>query len=256
MNSLNICQRYEFNTYHYRYDTSSLYVSHEVVALLTFALPSAKLIFSKYTQAETLRNKPWFTANKAAHGHNGPVVTAPHDPAPISSLVLESYQSMGLPLIPDMFSSGESARGCGHVVRTIYQGTRTTAADYITKSNARGNISIRTKTYIDRVSLEKNDHGLRASGVYLQGADGQKSFVRARKEIIVSAGTYGTPAILIRSGIGAKQEIGQLGIKNQVDLPGVGKNLMDHLVSSFFSNSITIPNTLPLLVSPYQGYYF
>jgi choline dehydrogenase-like flavoprotein len=139
---------------------------------------------------------------------------------------------MGLPFVPDMFSTGESAHGCGHVVRTSYQGTRTLATDYITHSTEKAGISIKTKTYIDRVSLERDSTGaMRANGVFLQDTTGQKTYVKARKEVIISAGTYGSPAILLRSGIGSKQEVEKLGIKSQVDLPGVGKNLMDHLVS-------------------------
>ncbi|KAF7960655.1 hypothetical protein EAE96_000329 [Botrytis aclada] len=185
--------------------------------------------------AETFRNKSWFKAEKDAHGYNGPLITSPHDPAPISKLVLESYQSMGLPLIPDMFSTGNSAHGCGHAVRTVSQGTCTMSTDYITSSTRNSGILIRTNTYIDRISLETDITGApRANGVFLQDITGKKSFVKAREEVIISAGTYGSPAILLRSGIGARQEVEKLGIQSQVDLPGVGKNLMDHLETSSF----------------------
>ncbi|TGO36552.1 hypothetical protein BHYA_0121g00130 [Botrytis hyacinthi] len=117
---------------------------------------------------------------------------------------------MGLPLIPDMFSTGKSAHGCGHAVQTVSQGTRTMATDYITSSTENSGVSIRTNTYSDRISLETD--------------------TATRKEVIISAGTYGSPAVLLRSGIGSKQEVEKLGIQSQVDLPGVGKNLMDHLV--------------------------
>ncbi|TGO24893.1 hypothetical protein BPAE_0092g00110 [Botrytis paeoniae] len=138
---------------------------------------------------------------------------------------------MGLPLIPDMLSTGKSAHGCGHAVPTVSQSTRTMATDYITSSTENSGISIRTNTYIDRISLETDTAGaLRANGVFLQDITGQKSFVKARKEVIISAGTYGSPGILLRTGIGAKQEVEKLGIQSQVDPPGVGKNLMDHLV--------------------------
>ncbi|TGO07567.1 hypothetical protein BTUL_0265g00160 [Botrytis tulipae] len=183
------------------------------------------------SKSETFHNKPWFDAEKDAHRYDGPIITSLHDPAPISNLVLESYQSMGLPLIPDMFSTGESAHGCGHAVRSVSQGTRTMATDYITSSMKISGISIKTNTYVDCISLETDTAGaLRANGVFLQDIAGQKSFVKAHKEVIISAGTYGSPAILLRSGIGSKQEVEKLGIQSQVDLPGVGKNLMDHLV--------------------------
>ncbi|KAF7943756.1 uncharacterized protein EAE97_005826 [Botrytis byssoidea] len=188
-------------------------------------------MFKYMSKAETVRNKSWFDAEKDAHGYGGPIITSPHDPAPISKLVLESYQSMGLPLIPDMFSTGKSAHGCGHAVRTVSQGTRTMATDYITSSMKISGISIKTNIYIDRISLETDTAGaLRANGVFLQDITGKKSFVKAHKEVIISAGTYGSPAILLRSGIGSKQEVEKLGIQSQVDLPGGGKISMDHLV--------------------------
>ena len=182
-------------------------------------------------QAEKFHNKSWFEASEKAYGQSGPLSTAPHDPAPISSLVLKSFQSKGLPYIPDMFTSGESPHGCGHAVRSIYQGVRSTAADYITKDNTRSNIDIMTNVYVDKVILEDTSDGIRAVGVELQDSSGEKRSVKARREVVVTAGVYGSPTILLRSGIGDKHEVEHYGIKSRVDLPGVGKNLMDHLVS-------------------------
>jgi choline dehydrogenase-like flavoprotein len=148
-------------------------------------------------------------------------------------------QSMGLPLDDDMFSHGNNPHGCGHVPRTVHQGLRTTAADYITKGNRRDNIHIMVETHVDRVMIEKDANGeLRATGVRAVKADGSVVEVTARKEVIVSGGAYCSPNILNRSGIGAKQELEKHGIATLVDLPGVGKNLMDHLVRS-------LPPSLP-----------
>lgn len=146
-------------------------------------------------------------------------------------MILESYQSKGFPLIHDVFSTGESPHACGHVLRTIYQGVRTTAADYLPKKDTKDNISIKTDVYVDRVILEDGEPK-RAIGVQLQSSTGAKSVVLARKEVIISAGTYGSPAILLRSGVGPKEEVQKFGIQNEVDLRGVGKNLMDHPVSN------------------------
>lgn len=130
-----------------------------------------------------------------------------------------------------MFTSGESPHGCGHAVRSIYRGVRSTAADFVTKDNTRSNIDIMTNVYVDKVILEDSSDGIRAVGVDLQGSPGEKRSVKARKEVIVTAGVYGSPTILLRSGIGDKHEVEHYGIKSRVELPGVGKNLMDHLVS-------------------------
>ena len=146
-------------------------------------------------------------------------------------MVLESYQSKGLPLIPDLLTTGESPHACGHAIRSIFQGVRSTAADYITKSNRRGNVTIKTNTIVDHVVMERDRERKRAIGAQLQSATGEKTLVKARREVIVSGGAYSSPAMLLRSGIGPKQELQEMGVKCQVDLGGVGKNLMDHPVS-------------------------
>ena len=146
-------------------------------------------------------------------------------------MVLESYQSKGFPLIPDLLTTGESPHACGHAIRSIFQGVRSTAADYITKSNRRSNISVKTDTIVDRVVMVGDGNRKRAIGAQLQSATGEKILVKARKEVIVSGGAYSSPAILLRSGIGPKQAVQELGIESQAELCGVGKNLMDHPVS-------------------------
>lgn len=57
-------------------------------------------------KAETFHGKDWFKATPGAHGDSGPIHLEPHDIEPISELMLESFQSMGLPYYPDMFSTG------------------------------------------------------------------------------------------------------------------------------------------------------
>jgi choline dehydrogenase-like flavoprotein len=141
---------------------------------------------------------------------------------------MESFQSQGLPLRPDMFSSGESPHGCGHVPRTVYKGDRTTAANYLL--NKGSNLSIITDTVVDKVILEGAGSDLRATGVKIMEKDGTTRELKAKKEVIVSGGAYCSPTILLRSGIGPKSELAAHGIDCKVDLPGVGKNLMDHLV--------------------------
>lgn len=156
----------------------------------------------------------------------------PHDLAPISNLILESMESKGLALDDDMFSHGENPHGCGHAPRTVTNGLRTTGADFITKVNTKQNITILTSAHVDKVIIEEDPAGeLRATGVKAVLEDGSSVVVNAKKEVVVSGGAYCSPNILNRSGIGAKSKLEQHGITTLVDLPGVGKNLMDHLVS-------------------------
>ncbi|KAN0096005.1 GMC oxidoreductase [Hyaloscypha variabilis] len=200
---------------------------------------SGEEVFGYMKKAENFHTKKWFKQDEASHGYNGLLDNEPHDLAPISDLVMESFQSQGLPLHPDMFSSGESPHGCGHVPRTVYKGDRTTAANYLV--NKGSNISIKTDTVVDKVILEGEGSELRATGVKIIEKDGTVRDLKAKKEVIVSGGAYCSPTILLRSGIGAKEQLAAHGIDCKVDLPGVGKNLMDHLIVFIFY-STTKPN--------------
>ncbi|GJN70161.1 hypothetical protein PLIIFM63780_003251 [Purpureocillium lilacinum] len=192
--------------------------------------------FFKYmSKAESFKGKPWFKADEAAHGYDGPLGTEPHDLAPISERILESMESKGLRLDHDMFSHGANPHGCGHVPRTVTDGLRTTGADFITNKFKRDNVTVLTGAHVDKVLIEKDAEGeLRAVGVRAVLADGSVFEGKAGKEVIVSGGAYCSPNILNRSGIGAKDELDKHGIATLVDLPAVGKNLMDHLIVFIF----------------------
>ena len=142
-----------------------------------------------------------------------------------------------MPLHHDMFSTGDVAHGCGHVPRTVHKGIRTTGADFITNDYNRSNVTIQTDTTADRIVLEDSAAGLRATGAVTRLADGTTRTFHARKEVVISSGAYCSPAVLMRSGIGAREELEKLDIPCKVDLPGVGKNLMDHLVSPMFADN-------------------
>jgi choline dehydrogenase-like flavoprotein len=137
-------------------------------------------MFAYMKKAENFKNKDWFKANETEHGRDGPLTTAPHDPAPISTRVLESFQSKGLPLKPDMFTTGEAAQGCGHAVRTIYEGVRSTSFDYIESEKNFPNIEITTGLYVDKIILEQRGAELVAAGVQVQNVEGHSHRITAR----------------------------------------------------------------------------
>jgi choline dehydrogenase-like flavoprotein len=206
-------------------------------------------------QAETFHPKDWFKADKDSHGYTGPLHTEPHDLAPISQLLMDSFVSQGLPLNHDMFSTGAVSHGCGHVPRTVYQGTRTTGADFVTNKNHSRNITIATDSIVDKVILTHEADDIRATGVVVKSSDGSSKTYYARKEIVVSGGAYCSPAILLRSGIGPREELEKHSIPCTVDLPGVGKNLMDHLVSNllkYLLQTLTDPTIRSSLCSTKQ----
>lgn len=96
----------------------------------------------------------------------------------------------------------------------------------------RKNLHVVTGAMIDKVELDaSNQDNVVATGVVFT-YEGKTYTVKARKEVILSAGTLASPAILERSGIGSKALCAQLGIQNIIDSPGVGENFQDHLTSA------------------------
>ncbi|KAH0341629.1 alcohol oxidase, partial [Aureobasidium melanogenum] len=195
---------------------------------------SGKEMFEAMRKSETFHGKDWFEAAEGAHGTDGPLHIEPHDLAPISKRLLDSFQSQGMPLHPDMFSTGETAQGCGHAPRTVYQGLRTTGADFVTKDQQKSNIEILVNTVVDKIGFENINGLMTARSVDLVGPDGTRNTVQAKSEIIISGGAYCTPPILLRSGIGPRNDLEKMGIECLVDAPGVGQNLLDHLIVFVF----------------------
>lgn len=187
-------------------------------------------MFDYMKRVEAFRNNDWFEHDSGAHGNEGLLVTSPHDPAPISRCILESFQSKGLQIKPDMFTSGNTSNGCGHAIRSVCNGTRTSAFDYISSDTDLSNLTITTGQYVNRILLEERGVDIVATGVQSQDKNGLGVHFTARKEVVLASGAYGSPAVLLRSGIGPTKELEKLGVKTKVDLPGVGKNLMDHMV--------------------------
>lgn len=185
-----------------------------------------------------MHEKDWHKADMSVHGTSGPLHIEPHDLAPISECVKESMIDFGLPYHPDMFSTGKTPHGCGDVPRTIHQGIRTTAADFVTKDHKRDNIIIKTETVVDKIILLHDSNEPIATGVAAISKAGKKVEYKARKEVIVTAGAYCSPTILMRSGLGPKEQLQKHGIKCVVDLPGVGQNLQDHCVRKHIFSDI------------------
>lgn len=116
-----------------------------------------------------------------------------------------------------------------------------TAMPYLGRPRRRINLDIFIKTFVTKVKIEDK----KATGVYYI-KQGNEQFVKAKKEVIISAGAINSPQILMLSGIGPKQYLQELGIPVVEDLP-VGDNLQDHLTLFMFSKinkPITITSEL------------
>jgi choline dehydrogenase len=142
---------------------------------------------------------------------------------PLHAVWLEAGRQAGYPHSPDM--NGRQQEGFATMDMTVGQGRRcSTANAYLRPAMRRPNLAVRTHTLATRILFE----GRRAVGVrYERGGALQE--VRARREVIVSAGPINSPQLLKLSGVGAAGELGEHGIAVVCDLPGVGENLQDHL---------------------------
>lgn len=119
--------------------------------------------------------------------------------------------------------------GCTPVnrINEIRQGTLVTT---IRRARGRRNLTIQADTLVDRVLLDGG--GSRATGVRAIGPDGQARDIHA-DTVVLCGGAYGTPAILMRSGIGPAAHLRELGIPLVADLP-VGDQVLDHAVCYWF----------------------
>lgn len=158
------------------------------------------------------------------HGTDGPLhVTNLRSPSPLNDVFLEACQAYGIPFNPDM--NGEQHHGCYHVQVTQKDGERhSTAAAFIHPNLDRPNLEVRTRAHTTAVTFD----GRRATGVrYERG--GRAEAVRARREVVMSAGAFGTPQILMASGLGPGDHLQGLGITPVLAIPGMGQNLQDHI---------------------------
>lgn len=155
------------------------------------------------------------------HGADGPIPVRRHGPEELNALqaaFLEAAVAAGHDRVEDHNRPG--AVGVGPTPRNARDGVRmSTALTYLRRARPRPNLTVRPHTLVDRVELS----GTRAVGVRL--LDG--SVVEADR-VVLAAGTYASPMILARSGIGPADDLRSLGITPVLDLAGVGSNLADH----------------------------
>lgn len=121
--------------------------------------------------------------------------------------------------------NNEDQEGVGYFQLTMDKGQRCSSAKaYLKPARDRKNLSIITKAQCERLIVE----GDRVTGLFAL-IDGETKQITAKREVILSAGAIGSPQILMLSGIGAGDDLKPHGIEVIKDLPGVGKNLQDHL---------------------------
>ncbi len=160
------------------------------------------------------------------HGVGGPLhVSDQPGRFELSEAVIDACVQAGIPRNPDF--NGAQQEGCGYYQTTTLKRRRWSAAQaYLKPARDRRNLVIRTGAHATRVLIENN----RAVGVEFQTAQGRET-ARARGEIVVSGGAYGSPQLLLLSGLGPAQHLQDVGVPVVRDMPAVGSNLHDHFNS-------------------------
>jgi len=157
------------------------------------------------------------------HGDAGPMRVTRASQAslrPVQQAFLDACQAVGVRTVEDL-NLPSSLPGAGAIPQNQVEGVRqSTALSYLDVSiRSRANLTIRPDVEVDRIEFD----GSRATAVMLVGGEQVDA-----DRIILSAGAYGSPSILMRSGIGDPAELATHGIDSRIALPGVGQHLQDH----------------------------
>ncbi|MEO0669749.1 MAG: choline dehydrogenase [Pseudomonadota bacterium] len=143
---------------------------------------------------------------------------------PITDAWVAAAQAAGYPFNPDY--NGAKQEGVGFFQLTARNGRRcSSAVAFLNPVKSRDNLTIVTHAQAERLEMD----GRRVTGVTYRDRGGVMHVVTARKEVILSGGSINSPQLLMLSGIGEAAQLQEHGIAVVNDLPGVGKNLQDHL---------------------------
>ncbi len=187
------------------------------------------------------RAERWIGGADAYRGGDGPVGVCNGNEmraSPLYEAFIEAGVQAGYPRTEDY--NGRQQEGFGPMHMTVADGRRASTANaYLRPARGRPNLEVITGALAHRVVLE----GGRAVGVEIARSGGDVETLRAAREVILSAGSIGSPALLQRSGIGPADALAAAGVPVAVDLPGVGANLQDHL-EIYFQHRCTQPITL------------
>jgi choline dehydrogenase-like flavoprotein len=160
------------------------------------------------------------------HAYGGPLgVSNPISPLPICEAFFQAGQELGIPFNPDF--NGERQDGLGYYQLTQFNARRSsTSTAYLAPVRDRRNLTVALHTQALRIVVE----GGRAVGVEVASRGSRTPQVlRAEREVVVTSGTFGSPKLLLQSGIGPAQHLQSVGVPVVHALPGVGANLQDHL---------------------------
>jgi len=166
----------------------------------------------------------WEGGETDFHSAGGPIGIGNAKNLHLSSIALiEAGRTYGMPVFED--ANGPEPEGVGPMTLNVKDGVRQSPTEYL--KPVIGNQRLTVLTHAKVLKLHLN--GTHCTGIELDW-QGAIHTVTAEKEVILSAGAIDSPRVLMLSGIGDADELKQLGIDPQISLPGVGKNLQDHIL--------------------------
>ena len=176
-------------------------------------------------------------------GSGGPMRVRPsQDVHPLFTAFLDGAEAAGIPRFDSANGTlMEANSGCAVRDENIHNGVRQTPfRRYVADGTDRPNLTVLPDTTVSRVLLSTG----RARGVELV-RDGKPLLAHASQEVVLSLGALGTPAVLMRSGIGDEGELRKLAIPVVRHLPGVGRNLDDHIRLPCMWEATEVPLPVP-----------
>ena len=179
------------------------------------------------------------------HGTDGPLGVSRASAHPLCDAYIQAAEQAGIPSNSDY--NGREQEGAGYFHVTTQKGLRSSAATaYLRPVKNRQNLSIRTGSHVRRlITVDR-----KVLGVEVDSA-GRTQNIRARREVILSAGAINSPQILQLSGIGEANQLTSLGIEPVFNSPEVGENLQDH-----FTCASKYKCTQPITVNDEAGSLF
>src|SRR5579862_1015730 len=179
---------------------------------------------------------PWFKSAERHfgganehHGGEGELhVQEPRVKWEILDAWRDAAAECGIPKVPE-FNRGDNF-GNAYFHMNQRRGRRWSATRaFLAPALGRPNLTLVTKAHVNRVAIETKDGLRRATGIELEVEGRGKTTAAARKEVILAAGSIGSPQLLQLSGVGPRELLQKLHISITHELPGVGENLHDHL---------------------------
>jgi choline dehydrogenase-like flavoprotein len=185
-------------------------------------------VLPHFKAAEANERRSLEADSPGLHGFDGPLnVMDLRSPSPFGERFVQAAQQAGIPLNRDF--NGPSQEGAGPYQVTQKAGERwSVRRAYLAPARTRRNLTVLTHAQALRVLFADPQRPRRATGVEV-AMKGVPQTILARQQVVLAAGAFGSPQLLMASGVGPGEHLQSLGIPVVHNLPGVGENLQDHL---------------------------